>query len=963
MTVSVSDRYAMWDQFLARWPLKSLGEMTLQQYTQAGDKDSFTNWLETGTEDLGSMWGGSSFKFGVYSRKNQSAKTDGEGLRYTQDYAWLNKYGETPEVAFREVRTAIVQVAEAASRGDLAAIDEVDLGTVTKWKIAFLYQDRAHPCVLPIFKRESLQSLVGPGKQSCAALQYALTAKRHDLDLLAYGDELWSDIQTIEAAKLGLEAALAYLESHDGLQPVKEPTKYLAGFKTASGLQLALVRTNNTPTLCLSPGDWLDGVRGELQDIKFHAADKPRNSNLAANAPSLAVGQPMVQVAVPSLKALMDLCEAYIGATESESADTPSPARAMQPMLPMPQPPLNQILYGPPGTGKTYATVNAALAILDPAFLASHGDDRAALKARFDALIEDQRIRFVTFHQSFSYEDFVEGLRATTSEDAGQIRYEIVDGVFKVICEAAAAKVVLPAEAGAGALPTLDVKGRRIWKMSLGNTLGSDASIYDECIASGYALLGYGGKVDFAGCKSREEVLQRYQAGGLRLENAQTDYGVTSVTAFVVRMKPGDLVVISDGNFKFRAIGEVAGDYALKPHSEYDNDYSQMRPVRWLRTYVPSQPHGELMNNQFSQMTLYELRPGSIDVAKLQRLLGEGRSEVGSGQLQLGTVGSSGYEITRVSADLVELNKPNGNRLAFAMSLLNTLAAAVRAGQISVEDIRQKRAVEKLPGQGLEPYLVNGYPNILAPLVERLAGGGAAVLGGKAGDVSPDARVLIIDEINRGNISRIFGELITLIEPSKRAGADEALEAVLPYSQESFSVPGNVYLIGTMNTADRSLAGLDIALRRRFVFKEMPPQPDLLRGVEVAGVDLGELLATLNQRIEALLDREHCLGHAYFMPLKAAPSLAKLSEVFRNQVLPLLQEYFFEDWQRIQWVLNDHRKANLEHQFVQAVPLDAARLFGPGVNVSQQRPAWRVNGDAFMRAESYLGVLDATAAV
>src|SRR5690606_7640563 len=161
-----------------------------------------------------------------------------------------------------------------------------------------------------------------------------------------------------------------------------------------------------------------------------------------------------------------------------------------------------------------------------------------------------------------------------------------------------------------------------------------------------------------------------------------------------------------------------------------------------------------------------------------------------------------------------------------------------------------------------------------------------------------------------------FGELITLIERSKRAGADEALSVVLPYSKERFSVPDNVYLIGTMNTADRSLAGLDIALRRRFVFREMPPKPELLDSVEVQGLNIGQLLRVMNQRIEVLFDREHCLGHAYFMPLKEDASLARLEGILRNEILPLLQEYFFDDWQRIQWVLNDHRKPVID-RFVQ----------------------------------------------
>lgn len=606
---------------------------------------------------------------------------------------------------------------------------------------------------------------------------------------------------------------------------------------------------------------------------------------------------------------------------------------------------LNQILFGPPGTGKTYATVDAALEVLDPGYLSEQLQNRSALKRRFDELVQQDRIRFVTFHQSFSYEDFVEGLRATTDEASGQLRYDVVDGVFKSLCEAASAKITQQAEA-----PT-ELGQRRIWKMSLGNTLGEDASIYQECIASGCVLLAYGGAIDFGGCTNRQQVQARFAEAGVVPANPATDYGITSVTAFVSRMKVGDLIVVSDGNFKFRAIGEVMGDYQYKPHAEFEADYSQMRPVKWLRQYQPSLPHIELLNGQFSQMTLYELRSPTLDREKLQTLLG---TNTATGTYTPGQVFGRDYQVVRATAELLELKKPNGNFLPFSMSLLMDLAEAVRQGKIALQDIRDKTAIEKLPGSTLEPYLVNGYNNILAPLVEHLVVQGVRTVPADSG---ADARVLIIDEINRGNISRIFGELITLIEESKRAGADEALSVVLPYSKKLFSVPSNLYLIGTMNTADRSLAGLDIALRRRFVFREMPPRPELLDDVEVSGLNIGKLLQVMNQRIEVLLDRDHCLGHAYFMPLKADASLTRLEAIFRNQILPLLQEYFFEDWQRIAWVLNDHSKAPSD-QFIQQRKSLTEQLFGQEVGKGLVDSNWTLNDEAFERLESYLGIPD-----
>lgn len=212
--------------------------------------------------------------------------------------------------------------------------------------------------------------------------------------------------------------------------------------------------------------------------------------------------------------------------------------------------------------------------------------------------------------------------------------------------------------------------------------------------------------------------------------------------------------------------------------------------------------------------------------------------------------------------------------------------------------------------------------------------------------------VLIIDEINRGNIARIFGELITLIEPSKRQGMDEALSVCLPYSKQKFAVPANLHLIGTMNTADRSLAAMDVALRRRFRFIEMPPQPELLDW-SVEGVPVGELLSTLNSRIEVLLGRDHLIGHAYLMGAKDLPALA---DAFRLRILPLLQEYFFEDWRRIAWVLNDDAKPHAE-RFLRQRELQLNRLFAPEVQLAPDTASWYIHEAAFEQAASYKGIL------
>ncbi|MXN92861.1 AAA domain-containing protein [Flavobacterium sp. Sd200] len=164
--------------------------------------------------------------------------------------------------------------------------------------------------------------------------------------------------------------------------------------------------------------------------------------------------------------------------------------------------------------------------------------------------------------------------------------------------------------------------------------------------------------------------------------------------------------------------------------------------------------------------------------------------------------------------------------------------------------------------------------------------------------------ILIIDEINRGNVSQIFGELITLLEEDKRLGNKEALEVVLPYSKEKFGVPPNLYIIGTMNTADRSVEALDTALRRRFSFKELMPQPHLLKNIEFNGFNLREVLEAINNRVEILLDRDHTIGHSYFINIKSNDTKA-LTAAFKNCIIPLLQEYFYHNYEKIALILGE----------------------------------------------------------
>ena len=255
-------------------------------------------------------------------------------------------------------------------------------------------------------------------------------------------------------------------------------------------------------------------------------------------------------------------------------------------------------------------------------------------------------------------------------------------------------------------------------------------------------------------------------------------------------------------------------------------------------------------------------------------------------------------------------------------------------GQIGFVTFHQNYAYEDFV-EGLRPlpladgvgFTLKAEPGILRRMAE-------------AAEASAEEHVLVIDEINRANISKVFGELITLIEADKRLGMDEGMRLTLPYSNARFGVPANLHIVGTMNTADRSIALLDTALRRRFEFRELMPDPALLRTVD--GIDLAALLATINDRIEYLFDREHQVGHAYFIRCETR---ADVDDVMRHKVIPLLAEYFYEDWAKVAAVLGDadDGDGNREGGFLDRQKLKAPKGMGSDED-SAPRYRWQVRG-------------------
>ena len=479
---------------------------------------------------------------------------------------------------------------------------------------------------------------------------------------------------------------------------------------------------------------------------------------------------------------------------------------------------INTILYGPPGTGKTYKTAEIAVTLCN----GSASSDRKELMKQYEELRKDGRISFVTFHQSYGYEEFVEGLRPEVKD--GQVAYSVRPGIFQEVCSAAKrSQLVKPGISGK------PLAQRKIFKMSLGVAGSPEGKLaFQDSISNGVVLLGWGDDVDFSECDGSTSIKQKVKEyPGMENPDAQARY----ISVFKEELEVGDIIVVSQGNTAFRAIGEVIGEYEYL-EEPLASRFHQSRAVRWIAVFEGNRPVDEIYNRKFMQSSLYKLSPEHLKAEALE-------------------------------------------------ALVNTQS-----------------------GLGIQNF------------------------------------VLVIDEINRANISKVFGELITLLEPDKREGKVNAVTLRLPYSGHEFSVPANLHVIGTMNTADRSIALLDTALRRRFDFEELAPDPTTLAGKFVDGVDLEKMLVALNDRIEALYDRDHKIGHAFFLGITSHESL---ENVFRRKVLPLLQEYFYENWSNVRRVLNDYGDGD----FVTRKSLKPLRADGDETYSEEARVVYNVNNTPF----------------
>jgi len=843
-------QYALWDDFLKAWPASRLKAMTLDEYSQAGSKDSFTYWIESRLDEMGSIWGGSSFKFGVFSRKDTEDKKSDAKLSYSDTHGWYSSLGATAQEAFEKVRGYVAKVADLAAQGDLAGIDAFDhLGEAFKWKIAFHYQNRQAPVIVNSFKRALLAVYVGgTGSPSMAKLQTATLAKRpSDLGILEFGQQVWEAWSQKNLAIWKLshgnppnftdaerqqylddQWAVMHRDTNAPGLGAQQKGKQGKDFSEAPVGALFYLCHGNSPHLigqftseampCTKGDGWLQRsyrvLKPAQRSDRFTANSKgwsPQSNSTfwqvgAHDLPEFesTLLKPYFATDLAELAALagepLEAASLSNGAAQTPAlVHTSAPITASKPVAPC----INRIYYGPPGTGKTYTLMQ----------LLKRDYEQAA------AMISPEQWRKQIIAEKIAVLKWWEGAAAALYDLGGK------------------AKVADIAE------------HRFIQAITAAN--GSNRNV--------------------------RQTLWR------TLQNHTVDESTT--VKMKKRLSPAVFDKAADSVWQF------AGDWR--------DDCADLIAL------------------------VDQLKRGQQDAGAVQRY-----SFVTFHQ-------SYGYE-------------------EFVEGLRPVLAGDAEAGEVAYE-IR---------------------PGAFKELCRKAR-------------QAPDQRfAMVIDEINRGNISKIFGELITLIEADKRDPLDGSVpsaEVILAYSGDKFSVPANVDIIGTMNTADRSLALLDTALRRRFDF--VPLLPDT-RAEKVAGdkdsaplagvvvttdagtIDVRRMLERINERIEALYDRDHCIGHAYLTGLARATDgpqrFEALATAFRQRIVPLLEEYFFEDWRKIRLVLGDNQKSDTAIQFIRESvdhEQNLSALFGNdhGLDSYVTKRRYHVQESAFSQPEAYIRIYQALA--
>lgn len=769
----------LYDSFLNEFPLEKLQTMTLEQYTNLDKTNSFCYWLEVLTSDLGSIWGGSSYKFGIYKynaipkRKNANDSS----YKYDDEYAWLAKHGEEKGVAFDKIKTMIYQIADSANKGNFKAIDDIDLGDTYKWKIAFLYSNKN---LISVFNPVMLRiAATGKGLEDAkiktvSEVQRYLLGIKGDADIFEYSNELWHIASEVVNKSRNTwvyapgdgacfwddfynEGVMAIgWDDLEDLSQYKNQSEINKELQTLYGTDKS--KSNDAKTcydFCnnMKIGDTIIVKKGlyeilgygtvesdysydNSQDEFCHRRDISWQQRGTWIYPNPLPQKTLTKKDKTFRETIMDIITNIPRQYTDEMIEN---------IL------LNKkqiILQGAPGTGKTFKTAELAVAICDIRF--TDFSNRSAVMDRYNELKTEGRIAFTTFHQSMDYEEFVEGLKPVC--EINGVTFEPQAGLFKDICDRA-----------------------------LLSTIPLNKEVSTE--------------LDF------DELYK---------------------------------IMLND---KTKLCTKTGSEIEFKPNKNQNLNFR----------YTNSSNRDMWSRNIVSKDRLRQL-----------------------------------YKVYNTLENVNNISDING-----------TIRAIIKGCDTSAYWAVLKYIIENKTVDTEEQVDIENFSDIDKASAIQVYINADKKSRGMLEEDDKQRFVLIIDEINRGNISKILGELITLLESDKRIDQENELTAKLPYSQKEFGVPSNLYIIGTMNTADRSVGYIDYAIRRRFGFVTIKSDFNVIAdqlddGVKSVADRLYKSVEKLMEQVSPEFNAEDLMiGHSYFI----AKVVSELEMKLEYEIKPLLREY------------------------------------------------------------------------
>ena len=886
-SIHPNNQYSLKTDFLQAWSEERVKNMTLEEYTNLDKNDSFCYWLEIKTIGLGSISGGSSYKFGIFKRGENGEASNSRGRQSDGEYSWYSKYGESKQEAFKNVKDYVLKVINYSKNNHLGYIDKIDLGDAYKWKIAFLYSDYN---VINIFKYDALKFLAIENSFELEVNQptskyqnFLLDLKQTDEDYFQFTQNLWNRFEasqkTVKPATLEQKRLFIQYPKNNNLSvEIADELEALSIDVISKGyFSKSIYECLTYYDVCqLQFEEPISNSKDDLYVYRDFIVQQIKS----LTGVDLTIGHGLVSYK-DELEYQDFISNNYWDGTNKNS---------YQHYVMGFNKGYKVALYT--FTGHKQILVNAIGTVL------ANSEDGDVLNVNWDDSFDSFPVDLNSNFGSLDFYEIEPHSNEGVVDDIKNIFYKVklMDTTEQPLNQ------ILYGPPGTG--KTYKIISNYISSQDTRTEKIDESKIYVNEKKNFWHLAP--GESGYLWGELKTQNYLGYEWCDIGLGNLK-DLRKENINNFDMKfrfskVKEGDYFCIISGK-KFYGIAKALHGYDFDKSKESDFDFQTVN-VEWIKQFDKPELLNTYSTQSFSGTKGGKRWKSIIESLENQDIYfsskkGEQVKKLVNNHAMVSFHQSFSYE------DFIEGIKPD----------LESSSEDEKNTNLTylIQDGIFKTACDKAAN-------IAGYDDLASCLEDTKENRKNVFL-----NASPF--YLLIDEINRGNVSSIFGELITLLEDDKRLGSKNELLVDLPYSKKPFGIPQNLHVIGTMNTADRSVEALDTALRRRFSFIEVYPSSEALKKAHnnngiIESINLVELLDTINDRIELLIDKDHKIGHSYFINVS---NLNDLIQTFKDKVIPLLEEYFYGDFGKIGLVLgkafievakkeNKAQFANFDHE-------------------------------------------------